>query len=449
MPAVFIKTLGCKVNNYDAMAIMGAFASLGYSVAESAGAADVIILNTCSVTQNADREARYLVRKMHREAPGALLVATGCYAQTNPRELGEIAELHHVVPQSRKESLAELVDQLYRNRMTDKAASESQIHGCTKEPSRPPLILAPLDSTQTRCYIRIQDGCESFCSYCIIPYARGAIRSVPLPQVAAEVARLDGAGVREIVLTGIHLGLYGKDLHPDDPLGDHLGALVHHLVAGNALSHARLRLSSLEPMELSSALIHFAAKHPRHICPHFHLPLQSGSDRILKLMHRPYDAASYLAKVREITAAIPGVNISSDVIVGFPGESDEDFAATCRIVAAAAISKVHVFPFSPRQGTPAAQLPDAIDPAVIAARAASLREQSERQEAAYRKSAVGSRLELLWEESFDAKGHRIGRAQNYLEAILETPDNEPRGTLTAVVIAGLDEHGMLVARKAP
>ena len=450
MPAVFIKTLGCKVNNYDAMALMGRFAALGYSVADSTAEADIIILNTCSVTQNADREARYLIRKMHRERPEALLVATGCYAQTNPGELAEIEHLHGVIPQSRKESLAETVDQMYR---TKQGADREGHEPCQQEEPQPnrvpaPLTLEALDSKQTRAYLRIQDGCESYCSYCIIPYARGRIRSVPAAAIVAEAARLDTAGVREIVLAGIHLGQYGRDLNPKTPYGEQLSALVGEL-ATSALPHARIRVSSLEPMELATSLIQLAATHPKQICPHFHLPLQSGCDRILKLMNRPYKAADYLAKARELHEMVAGVNITTDVIVGFPSETDDEFAATCRLIADAGITKVHVFPFSARQGTPAAKLTEAVDPAVIASRAALLREQSDRQEAAYRESNVGHSLDALWEESFNDNGRRVGRTQNYLEVILDGAPDEPRGTLTRLSVTGIDRDGFLVGRMAP
>ena len=432
MSAVFIKTLGCKVNSYDTMAMQGNFAALGYTMASSVEAADLIIINTCSVTQNAEREARYLVRKLRRENPDALLVATGCYAQINPAELAA-AGVDHVVPQDRKQDIVAIVDGLVRGESDEGADS------CGK-----PLTLVPLKATGTRVYLRIQDGCESFCSYCIVPHARGRIRSVPPAAVLAEVQRLDAAGVREIVLTGIHLGQYGKDLDSAAAHGHGLAALVAELTL-QALTHARLRLSSLEPMELTPRLLALVAAHPARLCPHFHLPLQSGGDRILGMMRRPYRAADYLAKVEEIRNLLPAVNLTTDVIVGFPTETDEEFAATSQLVAACGHSAVHVFPYSPRPGTDAALMAPRVDPAVIAARAAALREQAERQGAAYRASAVGSCLDLLWEESFDPCGRRIGRAQNYLEVVLEQPGHEARGTVTPVAIVAVDDD-LLVGR---
>jgi threonylcarbamoyladenosine tRNA methylthiotransferase MtaB len=370
-----LATLGCKVNQYETQHVKEFLEANGYREAQSGERADLCIVNTCTVTNEADAQGRQLIRKLGREHPGAAIVVMGCYATREPETLARLPGVVKVIPD--KTRLGE----------------ELQEFGVRQLPAG----ISRFDGHQ-RAFVKVQDGCLLNCTFCIIPRVRPILRSRPVGEIVDEVARLVDQGYREIVLTGIHLGHYGIDLSRGKPreqwsrlwrLLDRLGALPGEF---------RVRLSSLEAAEVRDDLVRALANNPR-VCPHLHLCLQSGSDRILARMGRRYRSAGFLERCRRLGAALDQPAFSTDVIVGFPGESDADFEETCRVVREAGFVKLHVFPFSPRRGTPAAEMPDRIPSPVVAERRARLSALERELHEAYLRSLIGRRLEVLVESA--------------------------------------------------
>jgi threonylcarbamoyladenosine tRNA methylthiotransferase MtaB len=320
-------TLGCKVNQCDGAEIAAALAARGHRLVGRGRRADTYVVNTCTVTATADAKARKLIRRLARRSPGSQIIVTGCLAQRDPASLAALSGVTAVVPNSQKANLVDLIS-----------------------PPGDPAATGQLASpgSRIRAFLKVQDGCDHRCAYCAVPSARGQPISKPLSQAAAEVERLASAGAPEVVLCGIRLGAYGRDRQ-----GETLAGLLRRL---RSVSSLRLRLSSLEPMDITDELIAEMADHPT-LCRHVHLPLQSGDDSVLAAMNRTYTAADF----RRLTAALrsiwPEVALSTDVIAGFPGETDEQFARTCAFVREVGFSRLHVFPYSPRPGTPAANRP--------------------------------------------------------------------------------------------
>jgi threonylcarbamoyladenosine tRNA methylthiotransferase MtaB len=456
VPSVYVKTLGCKVNTYGSHALENQFRAKGYDLADEALGADVTIVNTCSVTANAEREARYLARRIRRENPDAMVVFTGCYAQTDSAALAAMDEIDVVVPNEAKERLVTIVhDGLDARRGGAFAPAASP---AAKLPDGVRAVAGnrqghfksavtffdKADSSQTRAFLKIQDGCDGFCTYCLIPYARGASRSVAPELVLAEVRRLVASGAHELVLTGIHIGDYGRDLavYAGD---DHpVVTLLRAILATPGLG--RVRISSLEPAELSEPLCALMAEHRELVCDHLHLPLQSGSDRILKLMRRTYDAAGYAAAVERFRARFPEASIGADVIPGFPGETDADFADTAALVRRLELSYLHVFPYSKRPNTAAARMPGHLDGDVVRARAAELRTLSDELASTYARRFIGRRLDVLWERDVDAQGRRLGYTANYLAVAAAGQPTPPAGALTPAEVKGFVDSKRLLAR---
>lgn len=421
---VFIKTMGCKVNTFDGNAIGNQFRARGYTVVETPGDADVTVLNTCSVTSAADREARYLIRRYRRENPGTRMVVTGCYAQTDSARLTGMKEVDFVVPNEAKDRLLQFIEQ-------DETASgaDSPEAGASKLPDgvkpvadnrqshfKSSLVLFDdASSSQTRAFVKIQDGCNGFCAYCLIPYARGASRSVQPAQAFNEIKRLVDAGTPEIVLTGIHIGDYGRDLdgyHGDpEPFASFVDSIM------NIPGLRRLRISSLEPGELSRELLEVLKRHEGKFCPHFHLPLQSGNDRILKAMRRTYDTAAYAAAVQAAREFFPDASFGADVIPGFPGETEDEFASTIAFIERIGLSYLHVFPYSLRPNTAAARMPGHLAQDIVKKRAASLRALSEKLATSFSARFIGETVDVLWEKDVDGDGRRSGLTRNYLQVV--------------------------------
>ena len=383
------------------------------------GACDVVVLNTCTVTSAADSQARDAVRKIHRENPAARIVVTGCYAQRAPEDLAQLPGVCWVVGNSQQAEIPRLLRNLLApNADTPSAvgaganSSRESLHSA---PARDFVPLATLDSEpmslargpakiltgdifeqtsmqvspleavpadRTRPILKIQDGCNNRCSYCVIPFVRGRSRSLPPDEVLQQTRQLVAAGAKEIVLSGINLGSYGRDLTPRAELAD----LVRRILSETALE--QLRFSSIEPQDVTEDFVALVAASPR-IAPHFHVPLQSGSDRILRAMHRWYRAAHYAERIERIRSAQPDAAIGADVIAGFPGESGEDFAATFDFIARLPFTYLHVFSFSARPGTKAADLGALVSLAVIRDRARALRALGERKAAAFRALQAG------------------------------------------------------------
>jgi threonylcarbamoyladenosine tRNA methylthiotransferase MtaB len=422
---VRLQTLGCKVNQYETQYVKELLEAAGWAEAAEGQPADLCVVNTCTVTAEGDAKSRQLVRRLHQANPGAAVVVMGCYATRDPDAVRRLPGVTAVLTD--KERLAEGL----------------RPFGVVARPAG----IRRFDGHQ-RAFVKVQDGCLLNCSYCIIPQVRPTLRSRPADEVIEEVGRLVAAGYREVVLTGIHLGHYGIDRSRGRPRAE--WTRLWHLLERLARlpGDFRLRLSSLEAAEARDDLVHVMAREPR-VCPHLHLCLQSGSDRILARMKRRYRAAGFLERCRRIRAALDQPALTTDVIVGFPGETDADFEDTCRVARAVGFARIHVFSYSPRQGTPAARWPEVVPPAVVAERRARLRALERELAGAYHRSLVGRRLDVLVESADpDRAGFVRGTSCRYAPVVCR--GHAPalvRRRLPVLVVAVAD--GVLVGEPEP
>ncbi|MEW5762108.1 MAG: tRNA (N(6)-L-threonylcarbamoyladenosine(37)-C(2))-methylthiotransferase MtaB [Bacillota bacterium] len=352
-------TLGCKVNQYESDAMAGLFLRRGYRVVPFNSRADVYVVNTCTVTGTAAQKSRQAIRRALRANPGAVVAVTGCYAQVAPQEVAAIPGVRVVLGTRGHGKIVDLVERAAAGEPQVVAVADVEEIGAFEEL---PVVAA---GSRTRALLKVQEGCREFCTYCIVPYARGPLRSRAPEKVLAEARALVAAGHRELVLTGTHLGLYGADL----PGGPDLAGLVARLLDLPGL--LRLRLSSIEPLEITPGLLELMAGSPV-LCPYLHIPLQSGDDRILARMGRRYTAAGYAAVVERVRRAVPEAGIYADVMVGFPGEDEEAFAKSRAFVASLELAGLHVFQYSPRPGTPAAGFREQVPPPVRRRRAEAM-----------------------------------------------------------------------------
>lgn len=436
MEKVFVKTLGCKVNTFDSHALENQFKGVGYELVTDPSEATINVVNTCSVTHNADKEARYLARRFRRENSESFVVMTGCYAQTDSDRLLKMDDVDVVVPNEVKESLVPFVQEQLRARREGrvvlkmppgiKAVSENkQSHFKSSL-----TLFDRADSSQTRAFVKIQDGCNGFCSYCLIPYARGASRSVPQEEALNEIKRLVASGTKEVVLTGIHIGDYGLDHLPSDTKDEPFIEFMKRLFDINGL--ARVRISSLEPAELSEGLIKVLAEHRDRFCDHFHLPLQAGHDDVLKRMRRKYDTARYKESCDMAKAYFPDVCLGADVIPGFPGESEDQFEATFDFIKRAGLHYLHVFPYSRRPNTAADKMPGHLDHDTVRLRSQRLRDLSKILKRDYMSRFIGKTLEVLWEKDMDDLGRPLGTTRNYLNVAASRASAETMQGVTSL-----------------
>ena len=374
--------LGCKVNQYESEAIAELFAEKGYEIVGIDEEADVYVINTCTVTNFGDKKSRQLIRKVKRQNENAIVAVVGCYAQTAPKELMEIAGVNLVIGTKDRAQIVEMVEQYDRAN-----GVENHVSDIMKERVFEPLSIQKL-ANRTRAYLKIQDGCSQYCSYCIIPYARGPIRSREPQEVVAEVKRLAENGFKEVVLTGIHVASYGKDRR-DTSLLDILKQV--HEVEGIE----RIRFSSIEPNVVTEEFAQTMAALPK-VCDHFHLSLQSGCDKTLKEMNRKYDTEKYRQAAATLRKYLPKVALTTDIIVGFPGETEEDFRESYAFAEEIGFAKIHVFPYSPKRGTPAAARKDQLLNAVKSERSHTLIQLSDRMAADFLADAVGTDAEVLY-----------------------------------------------------
>ena len=415
MTTFYIEHFGCRATQADAAAIERQLLERGYARAAAACAADVVVVNTCTLTRDADAQARQAIRHAHRVNPDARILVTGCYAQRAPEELAQLNGVSWVVGNSHK---PEIPDLLERGGLTPLSGAGAR----SREPGveggfvsvaalgerRPPqgdyakiltgdvfaqaaVLVAPVlggEGEHTRPILKVQDGCNNRCAYCVIPFVRGRSRSLPPAQVVEEIRRLAAKGYKEVVLSGINLGSYGRDLTPRIELDD----LVRRILGETSLE--RLRISSIEPMDITLDLVDLFASTNR-IARHFHVPLQSGSDRILAAMHRWYRAAHYARRIELIRERLPEAAIGADVIVGFPGETDADHRATVALVEQLPFIYLHVFAYSERPGTAAAKLTSTVSPAVMKDRSRELRALAAKKNAAFRAAHIGKMLRVL------------------------------------------------------
>ena len=409
-----IVTFGCRVNQADSFTIEEALRRRG-NVAAAPENADLVVVNTCSVTASADQGARQTIRRIARTNPNVRVVVTGCYATRRPEEVRQLPNVVHVIANSGKDSLVSLLE-------AEGELTTAERFGGGDGPCG--FALEPGAAGRTALTLRVQTGCDEQCSYCIIPTTRGTGRSRPIGDVLQEIGRAVDAGYREIAVTGVHLGSYGRDIGD----GTDLARLVSAL--GQWPDDVLFRISSLEPMDCTPAIIDVAAHSPR-IAPHFHLPLQHGSDVVLRAMRRPYSAADFRRVVETIHAQLPHAAIGTDVIVGFPGESDAQFAATARLLESLPIAYAHVFPYSDRPGTVATALDSKVDGNVIRDRARVVRDIAASKSREFRRDQVGRAIKALTVD--DGASVVTG---NYLKVQISNP--QPRNSWVTVTIVSAD-----------
>ena len=431
---VALGTLGCRLNQVESQEMGALLERSGFRVVPAGEAAQVYVVNTCTVTGRADFSDRQLIRRVARENPGALLVVTGCYAQTDPGAVAAIPGVDLVVGNHEKYRLPELLGPLVKRPRP--AIEVGDIAAVRTVPVAPFARMAG----RSRAFVKIQDGCQHRCAFCIVPTARGDSRSREAKLVMHQVRRLVESGYLDVTLTGVDIGHYGWDLDPRTSLA----ALVRGLAGIDGLRW--LRLSSVLPSYFTPDLLDAVTTLPV-VAPHLHLPLQSGSDRVLRLMRRPYHAGMYRDLVSRLTAAIPALGLGADVIVGHPGESEADFEATLAFVASLPFSYLHVFPYSDRRGTEAARRPDHVPAAAIRERGRRLRRLGLEKSLAFRRGLAGSRREALVLDARDRRtARRVGLTSNYVEVLFEGPDSLGRRVVTLDIgeTRGDRTHGRLV-----
>lgn len=401
-------TLGCKVNQYDTEAVMEIFRDNGYEIVDFEEYAQVYVVNTCTVTHLSDRKCRQILRKTKRINPDSILIAMGCYAQSAGEKIKEeVDEVDIVLGTNRRQDIVKMVED-YENERFD----QDYIDNIMDIEEFEELKIGAMDE-RTRVYLKIQEGCNNYCTYCIIPYVRGKIRSRKLDNVISEAKRLVEAGFKEIVLTGIHVASYGKDLE-NTSLIDVIKKL--HTIEGLD----RIRLGSIEPIVVTDEFVEALATLPK-LCNHFHLSLQSGCDTVLKRMNRKYSTSEYEESVNKLRAIDPDVAITTDIIVGFPGETEEEFEETAEFARRIQFAQVHIFPFSPREGTVAAKMKEQIDPQVKEKRAKALKEITEHTQEAFLQATVGKTVQVLFETTKENKAH--GYTSNYLKVEVVSDQN--------------------------
>jgi len=432
-PTFAIKTFGCKVNQYDSQLLAEELVSLGLAPAEASAkqAADVVVINTCAVTVRSEAKARRYVRRLLRESTESNVVVAGCAVRRSEDEWAELAAGSdgRLLSAGRLEDVAEAL--VRAGLLAGPAPGEADF----------PASISTFTG-HDRAFVKVQDGCQSFCSYCIVPYVRPGLWSKPCEDVVEEVTRLSEAGYGEIVLSGVHLGLYGSD----SDSGVTLAGLLRRLLAETDVG--RLRLSSIEPDEVTDELIELAAG-SRRLCPHFHLPLQSGDDRVLAAMNRRYTAHEYLRTLERIVSRIDRPSLTTDLMVGFPGEDDEAFQRTCAVSRRAGFSRVHVFRYSPRPGTRAAGLPGQPPERVAKERQARLTALAGGLARVYRAQFIGETVEVVGESTQTGQaGVLQGLSERYLRVRFSVPAGSGGrglrpGSLLTVVVEGEDERGLV------
>jgi len=406
---VVVTTLGCKVNQCESAGMIEAIVRRGHRIVPFHETADIYIINTCTVTAKTDFQSRQLIRRAHRRNPQAAIVVTGCYAQVFPEAAASLPGVALVAGNPEKDELPSIIEKIARGKQETLVSDIRVIISCTG-PS------AASFHGHTRAFLKVQDGCDAFCSYCIVPLARGRSRSLPAKDVLERAALLAGAGHREIVLTGVHLGVWGADLEPKTDLL----ALVRKIEQSGFVQ--RLRLSSIEPREVSDEIIGHL-RNSKILCGHFHIPLQSGDDNVLSLMGRDYDTAFFGDLLKKITDALPDAAIGIDVMTGFPGEDDAAFERTLGFVESLPVAYLHVFPYSERPGTAALKLPGRVSGPVKSSRGEKLRSLGQKKRRAFAERFLGKTLKVLVEDSMDrGTGMLKGFSRNYIPVLVGKGD---------------------------
>ena len=409
MKKVAFYTLGCKVNQYEKEAMLELFEKEGYEKAETEDYADVYVINTCTVTHMSDRKSRQYIRRMKKKNPDAIIAVVGCYSQVSPEEILSIDEVNLVMGTNDRKKIVEEVKKI------DASRKVSTVDDIMKVKAFEEIEINKTNG-KTRAFMKIQDGCDRYCSYCIIPYARGRVRSRDLESIVKEVENLASNGYKEVVLTGIHVASYGKDIKDSDI------KLLDVIKQINDIEGIeRIRLSSVEPILFTDEFVEAVSTMDK-VCPHYHLSLQSGCDETLKRMKRRYTTEEYKAIVDRLRAAIPNVSITTDVIVGFPGETNEEFDKTYEFLKDIELTHMHVFKYSPRKGTPAATMENQVDPSTKHDRSEKLLQLNEENFNKFGQKMLDKEFNVLFEQKVGDNKYE-GLTENYVKVIVES-DND-------------------------
>ena len=431
MAKIAFYTLGCKVNQADTASMENLFLRSGHQLVSFDGEADVYIINTCVVTNTGQRKSRQTIHRAIRKNPNALIVVTGCYPQTAAEEVKAIAGVDMIIGNQDRAQIVQLVEERLAHRQTD---TLDAVHKLTASTAFEEMAAGDI-TDKTRAFLKIQEGCNQFCTYCIIPYARGPLRSRSLESIRTETQRLISAGFKEIVLIGIHLGCYGKE----NPNGPTLYDAVKTVLEVPGVQ--RLRLGSLESVEVEPRLLTLMQEDAR-FCRHLHLPLQSGCDKVLQAMHRPYTTAKFKTLLADIKTKVPDIAITTDVIVGFPGETEADFETTCKFAESCGFSKMHIFPFSARKGTPAEKFAGAVTEAVKKERADILGRIDETMHKTFLQAMVGQKTEVLFEQPA-GEDYFEGLTGNYQRVFVKSGGRNLGGEILPVKITAFDGEKLL------
>lgn len=409
-----LHNLGCKVNSYETEAMTQLLKKAGYEIVSFQDQADVYIINTCSVTNMADRKSRQMLHKAKKQNPNAIVVATGCYVQTATEKVAQDLSIDLVVGNNRKKDIVEILNEYYAEKEAGEQVKEEYVIDINHTDEYEDLEISTV-TEHTRAHLKIQDGCNNFCSYCIIPYARGRIRSRTMESIKAELERLSASGFKEIVLTGINLSCY-------DDNGKKLIDVIE--MADNVNGIERIRLGSLDPEVVTEDFVERLGK-VKKICPHFHFSLQSGCDKTLKAMNRHYTSDEYYEKCQLIRKYIDNPAFTTDVIVGFPGETEEDYISSREFVKKVKFAELHVFKYSKRDGTVAAKMPNQIDEKIKTLRSEDLIKTGEELTKEFRQAKIGQDTTVLFEEKIllDNKEYWVGHTVDYIKIAVPEKEN--------------------------
>ncbi len=423
---VSFHTLGCKLNFSESSTLAREFERGGYKRVEPSEPTDVAVINSCSVTEHADKKCRNIIRKIHRRNPNAIIAVTGCYAQLKPEAIAAIEGVDIVLSNNDKGDLYKRVVEL-------KERGKAEVYSCSVE-NLTRFFAAYSSGDRTRSFLKVQDGCDYKCAYCTIHYARGSSRNIPIADIVAEAKEIAAAGQKEIVITGINTGDFGRTT------GECFIDLLRELDGVDGIE--RYRISSIEPNLITDEIIEFCAQSPKFV-PHFHIPLQSGSTRILGLMRRRYTAERYRERIAKIRELMPDSFLGVDVIVGFPGEGEEEFMETYRLLEEVGASFLHIFPFSERPGTPAVDMPNKVQARISTERVSRLEELSAKLNRAFTERFIGTEREVLF-ESTNHNGLMYGYTDNYLR--VSAPFNETAvNNICRVRLDSIDANGDVCA----
>lgn len=418
-------TLGCKVNQSETEAMSALFVNKGYELGEFEEYCDVYVINTCTVTHAGDRKSRQMIRRAKHINPKAIVVVTGCYAQTSPEDIAKIEDVDIILGTNKRHLIVDMVEQFDGTR--EQLVDEKDCLVDFEEIAMDRII------QKARAYLKIQEGCEQFCTYCIIPYARGPLRSRSLQNTLREAKKLEMHGFKEIILTGIHLGAYGHELENGATLADVCEALLEET------KFERIRLSSVEPTEVDDHLLKLFSEN-RRMCRHLHLPLQAGDDHVLEEMHRPYDTDQYRQEMARIREAVPDIALSTDLMVGFPGETDEMFENSLRFCDEISFASMHIFKYSPREGTPAATYPNQVPNEVKEERRKRMQDVADKNMLKFMEEHIGKVVEVLFEEQ-NHDGLWMGHTDNYLHVAVA--DDCEKNTVQPVLLEKIEGKLMI------